>query len=187
MPSIDRSIYYLTFSHFVGLMSLYGPPTSLISKRRAASGHQTPSCPPSTEIIYTRVALLTILYSFLLFPPSTPKAEGGGGNTGESNRRASSYAPKYTNPPIVIHITRGANPENSVAPPSSRTTLLKTSTIPRYFRPCTSFSKINLVLITSSGVVIAAAMAPAKDPQVAAWKGETACPCSVDQAVLAAS
>lgn len=51
-------------------------------------------------------------------------------------------------------------------------------------RTCPRMSR---VLITSSGVVTAAAMAPAKEPQAAACTGETGAPCSRAQRRLEAS
>lgn len=50
-----------------------------------------------------------------------------------------------------------------------------------------AFSRINRVLMTSSGVVTAAATAPARDPQAAACRGETGRPCSLDQRRFRAS
>jgi len=82
-----------------------------------------------------------------------------------------SYAPKKTNPPIDIHITRGCIPLKKTAFPSSFAKRCTTSPTPKYGTPNLSVPSINRVLTTSNGQVSAAAIPPATEPHAAACIG----------------
>mmetsp|Transcript_8093 Transcript_8093/g.19916 ORF Transcript_8093/g.19916 Transcript_8093/m.19916 type:complete len:203 (-) Transcript_8093:225-833(-) len=95
-----------------------------------------------------------------------------------------SYAPKKTNPPIDIHMTLGCIPLKNTDRPSSRINLSNTSRAPVYGTPCLSDPSINLVFITSNGVVNPAAIPPETDPHAAAWSGLASHPCALPTSTL---
>ena len=75
-----------------------------------------------------------------------------------------SYAPKKTDPPIEIQNTRGWIPEKSFIVPSSAAILFIVSTMPTYGALPGGAPSISRVLVTSSGVVTAAANPPIAPP-----------------------